>query len=333
MKNTRNSGVFLSFESSAVVIDPDNLDRCMAMYALSPEQKSGVMRSIDRTYHQKYAEVLSQLIEPLHLNSDIHKPSSSKRPLSQTYVDADTEFSKKTFHLKRQFLGKPSAPSPNEIRQNLFDDFRLNSQSLGGKEPFILVARPLNQEDLSLSTAFRESTSLYAAYQQQGNGSYYFRDVLTLNHEWQTLPSLFFDEHLDAYHLEPDVEVEIYRSKSLGMHFIRLPQHVPPQELTLELLLSHAHESTLTVNELPDEVRQLVRNCRDFKDTALTNIGTDATAKMYLDALIQQRKGACRHRAIVFKYMMERDNPNIPVRIVCNDCHMYAEIYYPKFPR
>lgn len=44
-----------------------------------------------------------------------------------------------------------------------------------------------------------------------------------------------------------------------------------------------------------------------------------------LNAMIQQRQGACRHRAWVFKALA--DELGIKTRIVSNDCHMFVEVY------
>lgn len=320
---TCKAGAFSLYAPMENISDFESLDYYMDMYDLSPEQKKIIQQSIG-------IQVLSSQSLSLLEDSVIQSSSSSgKKHASLESVDANTAFKKTTFSLKRTFLGKPHTPSPSQIRQTIFDNFRLNSQSLGMKNPFILMPSAINEKDLIPLTAACVNDSIYPRYQQQGDGHYFFRDTLTLDHEWQALPSLFFDERLEVYHVEPNVEVEIRRNTQLGMYFIRLPQHIiSPQEVTLELLLSHTPESSSLINNLPPEIYELIQNCRDFKDTQLTDIDIDATAKVYLDALIQQRKGACRHRAIAFKYLMERDYPDIPVRIISNDCHMYVEVNY-----
>lgn len=301
--------------------DIEKLTYYMDEYALSPRMRELI--------HERFLTEENAQIPAPYDHTSIHQSISheAKNAESQPSVDANTAFSKKTFHLKRQFLGKPRTPAPNDIRQTLFDGFTLNPDSHSMKHPFILQEKTIHPSDLQPISAKQIFSPLYLEYEASGDNHYYFRDELHLTHQWQTLPSLYNDEQLHAYALEPLVNVDIRYDPHLGMHVIRLKDDEPPAvTVNVELLLSHT--PSLAFNDLPDAIRHLINDCCDFKDTQLTGISPDATAEDYLNALVKQRKGACRHRAIVFKHLMAQQHADIPVRIVSNACHMYAEVFY-----
>lgn len=266
---------------------------------------------------QQYKSDLSELV----------KGSASSTPTS---MDADTEWKKTTFNLKRQFIGKPDVPSLSDIRLHVYSGFELNPASRGLKSPFILLPIEPNEDNFE-SVSAKVSTSLYQQYESKGAGYYFFRDTLSLNDRWQALPSLFSDEELERYSLSPLNEVEIKRDKVSGRHYIRLKGEGVSKSAVVqfEMLLSHRPKYEYTVSDLPTEIQAIVKDCYSFGNKRL-EISPDATSKACLDALMEQKTGACRHRSLVFQQKMKDADlsERYPVRLVSNACHMYAEVQF-----
>ena len=244
-----------------------------------------------------------------------------------TTVDADTRPNQQTFNIDRIFTGKPKAPEPDELRYQIFDGFVLNEQT-GLNQPFILKEMDAQLGLLEHgSRPFQAQQSLYETYASSPDGHYFCRTEVQLTSNWQALPSAFPDEILKQFYINPSVEVEFAHSERSHLYYIRLKnQSALPQSTTLEMLLTRQN-SEPSLEQLPKKVGELVQFCQGFREKALEALEPNATAQAYLDALIQQRVGACRHRSIVFKHLMNKECPDIPVRLVANALHMFAEVY------
>jgi hypothetical protein len=52
----------------------------------------------------------------------------------------------------------------------------------------------------------------------------------------------------------------------------------------------------------------------------------ETTGTEYLNAILKEKKGACRHRALAFVEEMKKCFPKIPTRILSHDCHAFVEV-------
>lgn len=244
-------------------------------------------------------------------------------------VDANTQSTEETFHVDRIFMGKPTSPDPRELRYQIFDFFSLNERS-GMKEPFILQSMDHGLSSLSHVGNCQVAHPLHGTYENSATGHYFCRTSINITHDWQALPSAFADEKLKSFYINHSAEVHLAKSAKTQLYYIRLKNKTKqPQAVTLEMLLTR-QKPKQTINNLPEEVLSLIKGCRGFREEALKNIAPNATGQDFLDALIEQRAGACRHRSIVFMHLMQQRHSDIPVRLVSNAVHMFAEVFFEE---
>ena len=255
-------------------------------------------------------------------------PATYNAKSQKSSVDADTRITAQTFKVERIFMGKPTSPDPRDLRYETFDGFSLNERG-GMKEPFILhnMASELSSSDY-ISKNCQATQPLYKAYSKSTERHYFCRTDLQLTRDWQGLPSAFADEELEQFYIKPSADVELAKSTRTNLYYIRLKNSTAgPQAVTFEMLLTR-QKPVVTFANLPENVCNLAKFCRGFREEALKSIAPNATAQEFLDALIQERAGACRHRSIVFMHLMQKQYPAIPVRLVSNAVHMFVEVNY-----
>lgn len=99
-------------------------------------------------------------------------------------------------------------------------------------------------------------------------------------------------------------------------------------------ILTYALQSRLPINNdnkqisLPDAINDKINTYRAFQCKSLNITQKNPTGSDFLHALNQQQVGACRHRSFLFKVWMQENYPDIPVRIINNDCHSFIELKY-----
>ncbi len=81
-------------------------------------------------------------------------------------------------------------------------------------------------------------------------------------------------------------------------------------------------------NKLPDDIQDKINAYHTFQSYPLNINTTHPTGQDFLNALNEQRVGACRHRSFLFKVWMHEHHADIPVRIINNDIHSFVEIKY-----
>ena len=247
--------------------------------------------------------------------------------VSVKLVDADTTPDEsETFTVERRFIGKPKSPGIRDIRLNRFNRLSFNGGDV--KTPFVL------SDDRKLTLVNIENLKesdlpLYDEFQKQGNGHYFGRFEMHLTSEWKAIPSISSNETLKSFYHSPMTEVEIKKSTEDGFHYIRLKANEikKPLSVMIETLLFCSSLSAALYNTLPTEIKNLVRNCRGFRHETLDK-KLYPSAKNYLDQIISQRVGACRHRSVAFMQLMKDQFPHIPVQIINNDVHSYVEVYH-----
>lgn len=171
---------------------------------------------------------------------------------------------------------------------------------------------------------------------------------------WLKLPSLTSNDEL--LKLSASQKFELAKDEKTGLYYVYIP-HALPQPITISLLLKadfinfsltlqpeinysclkFSDKNTLIKNHETDEIlaqsdklkpkdriSSLAQFINGFKVEKLTAPNPDKTVT--LNAIIQERKGVCRHRALAFKAIAKQ--LGIKSRIVSNDIHVYVEVMY-----
>ncbi|MFC3909354.1 hypothetical protein ACFORL_09755 [Legionella dresdenensis] len=252
--------------------------------------------------------------------------SSETSPIlenNQHKLDADTKPDpNKTFKVERIFhtLDGSPAPSVNHDRRAVFNAYSLNPDPCVVKDAFNLfnrggldlIERPMAacQEDVF----FFGKSLPKVKYGQR----FYGKQVLNLTHEWQAIGSRSANEVMTHYHVDPG-PVEIAYSQRDNLYYIRTKGK--PVETVLDFLI----EVPNTNIAVPNAVKTLAKKIRKYHEKELKLPSHSLTGKQYLDAIEQQTAGACRHRALAFCHLLNKQYPEIQTRIVDNDCHTYVE--------
>lgn len=248
-------------------------------------------------------------------------------------IDAETRFDLETRQVIQHFWGKQRNPEPSVIRQKPFNAFKLNPNNQSASNPFILEHRV---ESLKMVHPVKISASLYDHFLAADDDHYYGSFPFILTHQWKALPGIMGSETLEMIATPCNDAIEIGFSEKDHFHYIRIKEdiHGPSSPVTIEILL-HCPPPKVTLNHLPANVRQLIRNCCDFRNDELVGDNL-STSNDYLQAIIQQRTGACRHRVIAFKQLMSDSEPDILVQMVFNYCnslsreglHAFVEVFW-----
>jgi AAA domain (dynein-related subfamily) len=232
-------------------------------------------------------------------------------------VDANTTPDPtKAFNLKEVFsaLDGSSHPDATYYRLQTFDTFEFGEMGA----PFILK----NSNDFQWDNTKSPQKSLdnvISNCPENKSGYFYGAQKITVTTDWQPLPSLFPNEIMTHFHTKPDIQgVEIQYSKRDNLYYIKSNA---PQDIDINFLI---HRPQQPIHELPENIRDWVNYFNQFGEKALEN--PPNSPKELLGAIMTQKVGACRHRAVAFKYQM--DLLKIPCRVITNDCHAYAEVQH-----
>lgn len=242
-------------------------------------------------------------------------------------LDADTTYKDTTFHIQRIFYANQGPhPAPNHYRLQTFNDFEIQSEPCTAKNAFTLINRSdaLELEAKSIPESAIDLKSTLSPLPDAN--PYYGVQTIALSDQWMSLASLSAEEEMTAFHLNQPLDVEIAYSHRDNMYYIRKkPGSISDVTIvTIDFIIKVPKQ----VNKLPRDIANKVRECLKYTDMPLYLDKTNPTGQDYLEALKQQQTGACRHRSLVFKDWMREHHPELPTRIVYNDCHSFAEVYY-----
>ncbi len=263
---------------------------------------------------------LKQLIAP-------HRPH--KKELS---VDANTQMDpNKQFNVRKIFFAKNgvSDPKVNNYRLSTYNKVDINSNSCANTPPFSLKNSTSNlmlEEPLSLPQKNQKKDLAAFSIPSRGFQEYYGHHTLHLTNEWQALPSLSPHELLCEYRLEPDIAVDICYSRRDNFYYIRNQMTSTSSIIPITIHYILSYPSQQYTPNLPSDIEQTINFYKNFKSGALQLDTSNATGQDYLHAMNQQQVGACRHRTVLFKVWMQHNHPDIPVRIINNECHSFIEI-------
>lgn len=250
----------------------------------------------------------------------------TNRPKS---LDADTTpNSKKELVVTKVFYASGWRPDPalSVYRLSIYNEVELNANQCEIGNAFTLKYQDVNlelqacninqsKEDLRIKTASLPN-------------QYYGKQIIHLTNEWQPLASLSPHESMTEYHLSHTVAVDIQYSMRDSLYYIRNKPGTPVSATPIHIdFLVNVPKSAIA---LPKDIQAMVKQCQRFQAKCLVLTKEAPTGNDYYEALKTQGVGACRHRSLVFKVWMKKAHPEIPVRIIENDCHSYIEVCWDK---
>ena len=214
-------------------------------------------------------------------------------------------------------------PAPNQYRLEAYNDIEINDEPCSIDNAFTL--KQIGGLELSPCDAHRSTVDVYAEakkYRDEARKAYYGKQQLVLTTEWQAVASLSGEEQLLEYHLDSDVAVELRYSQRDNLYYVRSKEE-GFTEATMDFMVTVPKVK----RTLPASFEHLANRYEAFIDGSLAITSPNPTGHDYLQAIEEQGKGVCRHKAFAFKAAMREKNPNIPVRIINNDCHSFVELY------
>lgn len=190
--------------------------------------------------------------------------------------------------------------------------------------------------DLSSFKKFSSRADGEAIFEERGYSkkSYYSKNPpgvyrgeyeLEISNAWVALPSLsIFDNLIQLYTYPPIPNIEIQYSNRYHQYFISFPELIKPKTVRVVFRIESVPMVFNVFKDLPPEICQKILQLRSFKDGAL--VGDCSTPAALIETMEREQKGACRHRAPIFKKFASEHN--IPCRLIGNDVHEFVEFYY-----
>ncbi|CEG55929.1 AAA family ATPase [Legionella fallonii] len=243
-------------------------------------------------------------------------------------MDADTSFVPQTYHVKKLFYAANSEVDPETslYRQQVFQKLTVNSKDCSVANAFELNVDPQSKQlrNLSLDKSAEDTWNLMPSQMDAKAHTYYSKQTIAAHEHWQPLASLSAQEEMLHYHLSDDkASIAIAYSQRDNLYYVK---NTSGKQLSMDFLVRVPND--LSISDLPIDVNNKIQECLNFGAKALKRIPQPATGNDYLNALSEQKLGACRHRAIAFKAWMETYHPEIPVRIILNTSHAFAEVQW-----
>lgn len=238
---------------------------------------------------------------------------------TQAGIDSQTQKKEAAFNLKRIFYSPFDQHHPEiaYYRLETFDSASLAVHLDDRLIPFILS----NTKDIALKPVVIEQKA-EDVIKFATKGHIYGKQIINLSSQWQPIASLSAAETMTHFHVSPAVEVDIHYSNRDNLYYIKSKNNDEGPVLVDFLIQS----PVFIQPELSKTIQATVNTFRAFKEGELKISKPNPQSVDFLNAMLEQKLGACRHRAAAFKLYMEKEHPELPVRIVSNGCHMFVEI-------
>lgn len=259
--------------------------------------------------------------------------TAEQEPKAEHTQDADTtDTPNQKVSVTRIFYSlTPGVPVPyiSEYRLNIFNDLEIAKDPCSIDKPFHwkkngdLGLEPANAVRCPQDVAQEAVHLIHSTTHHY----YYGKKKLDMSPDWQPLPSLSPDERLTHYHLEPNSDIEIQYSTRDNQYYVR-SKHQGNQTATMDFILEVPKKTYTLPKEIQDLVEEFTGNKEKpgYGSGPLTINKPNPNGFDYMDAIITQKKGACRHRTAAFKRLMQQHFPNTKVRAMQNGVHMQAEV-------
>lgn len=254
--------------------------------------------------------------------------SHPRKANSSGTIDSDTQLNpNQEYQLNRIFYSAENKhPAVNWYRMEIFDSVQINPEVCSKNQAFKLYHQ---QTDLQLTSCKARRVHL-DEFQRKKGPAYplsrheiiYGKQSFFLDEQWQAIASLSAAEEMLVFSTNPiDAKIELSYSKRDNLYYIR--STADAQSIDLDFTL----KVPLHCPALPPSIQAIVNKYLAYGSGELQIESKEATGIDYLNAIIKEKKGACRHRVIAFAEEMKQKFPKIPCRTVINDCHAFAEIY------
>ena len=247
---------------------------------------------------------------------------------STRFIDADTRLNEnKTLHARKIFfsVNGDDDPDVSMYRLSVFNDIRPVGFNASLDRCTVLgTIHPL-EESLNLIDVERNYSRLLSATTSENphKKEYIGRCKIELSDKWTPLPSLFPNEEILTYYVsDKKLVTEIGYSKQGNLYYIRA-NNDSAKNVYVEFRLSIPLQPQVN---LPSNIQKLVDYCRSFSTGPLKAAAECNTGEAFLNALEQEKVGACRHRTAVFLWRMKKENTTISARIVNNEVHSFVEL-------
>ena len=245
--------------------------------------------------------------------------SANITPQHAIEIDSDTSPYQNHFQLKRHYLGRPITPDPTKLRLAVYT-------ATAADNPFILIPQAVTNTAGGRLVA-RNGEPLDVVFQQTivapGINLFFGKFDMLVGSAWALIPSVSPSEEMLRWYTASNLRLEVRQIGSF--YYIKALEEVL-HTISLEVLVNAPVAPRYSVDDLPAKVQELVQFFRGFTAQARQD-KIARTPYEHLHAIIQQQVGACRHRAVAFKQLMQQHFPMLPVQIIANEAHMYVEVW------
>jgi hypothetical protein len=269
---------------------------------------------------------------------------------SKRWVDANTRLgSNLKFNLKRIFYSTNGTENPkiSMYRLESLPILTLNKMVCPVNEVFELSK---DEENLQLISCHPNCVNEDVFALAKAQKVIYGKQSFSLDEQWQAVASTSPCDELLFYRTAPvNANIELQYSQRDNIYYIR--SKAGSMTIDFDFGLKGPVSKSLVQPQVQKQIKALAPETRiqNFQNEALSleiriqNLVCDllsygnhdldlidpdeSTGQDYLDALLEGRTGRCEHRAIVFKAQMSRYLPQVPTRIINNDCHSFVEVY------
>ncbi len=291
---------------------------------LDSKSKNELKKSA-KAFNEKNKSTLQTSQSSNRLESKAFQTGTETKATRSESVDSDTTLAQDSFNVQTMFWGMNGIADPrhNEYRIQVCNTLIMQDDP---KKPFKLE----NEGDLDLIEPENLSFHGEDTYTLKSPSGYYSKQEITLTSTWKPLGSLSSDERITDMHLQDlaSSEVEVKYSKRDNLYYIKnKAQNSPAIPLTLNFRLTAKLDRS--GQDCSSNIRELIKKYRNYKPGTL-NISQNATGQERIKALQTQPVGACRHRSVAFKDEAAHLYPQVSVRTISNDCHMFVEVQEQK---
>ena len=286
--------------------------------------------NIASLYRDRAAQNDTSLANTLKASSDCSNTTRSSYGTSETLteavIDADTSKKETEFNIERTINALDGKhPSPSTYRIKIFDKLHVKDNPLGISDVFHLR----NSETLTFKAitipVYDGDMVVLGLDLQRISQHRYFMGIKKISPDtsWQALPGLTSYDHISHIKISPPVPYEIAYSDQTQLYYIHTMAAVQ-HEVKIEYLFS---SKPLSQVSLPEKVSSIIEEIKGYRIDKLKLDSSSPSGQKYIDAMMEQKVGVCRHRAVIFKYIMDRDYPQYQTRVVMNGIHAFAEIW------
>lgn len=272
-----------------------------------------------------FAKVSLYMASLKGVDNEAFQPHVPTHELS--HLDACTDLlPDKPISIKRIFfpLENSNVDYPvNQYRDTIYTSVSINQEPCGQDNVFKLSVQAINEEHLIKHIkSLKQSTDLWTLSQsiEQPERYQYARQDVYLTSKWRPVASITSRDVMTHYQIsnQPD-NFEIAYSEDTNKYYIRTS--AKPHHATFDFIIQIP--DAISTSLLDNIVKSALTYFQQFNAGALTIKEKNPTGQDYVNAMYEQKKGACRHRAALFMLMFQE---KIPVRMITNSCHAYVEV-------